>query len=118
ELLLHLEAADADVRNIRSVPFMPFSAGLRTRTLAQSASLIKLTEHAIAGARLLPSFFGAGRAQTYLLVLQDFAALGVTQGTAVAYGTLGLDDGVLSLSDVYGGQAGPLAGRLVVGTSN
>jgi len=66
---------------------------------------------------LLPSFFGAGGAQTYLLVLQDFAALNATGGTVVAYGTLTLTDGVMTLSDVDDGQAGPLAGRLVVATS-
>jgi hypothetical protein len=116
-LLLHLQAADSDIRSIQSVPFASFVSDLRARALAQSGTLIQLTQHAIAGTRLLPSFFGAGGAQTYLLVLQDFAALNATGGTVVAYGTLTLTDGVMTLSDVDDGQAGPLAGRLVVATS-
>jgi hypothetical protein len=113
-LLLHLEAADSAIRRIRTVPFANFANDLRARALAQTERMIQLTRHAVAGAQLVPPFFGQDRPKTYLLVLQDAAAFEGTDGNVIAYGTLTLSDGVPSLSDVNDGRAGPLAGSIAV----
>jgi len=98
-LLGHLAAADADIRGIHDIPFLHLLSDVRARALEQSAAAVRLARHALAAAKLLPSFFGAEGPRSYLLTLTDSSAP-VTGGMKVeAFGILTVTDGRISLSD-------------------
>jgi hypothetical protein len=96
-LVGHLRAADRELRAIPSLPLLGHLDRLKADALTGSAQAIRMSEEALVGARLLPSFLGAASDRTYLLVLQDGSRQRATGGTVVAYGIVRADAGSLGL---------------------
>jgi Protein of unknown function (DUF4012) len=99
EAITHLQAADAHLRAIPSIPFINDKIeSVRADVLSQSAEAQLLATDALDGAKLLPAFFGADRPKTYFLAMQNNADQRATGGAVLAYAFVTVDDGKLELS--------------------
>lgn len=96
-LVGHLQAAKRDIAAIPDVPFAHDLPALKAKAVAASDRAIALANQAMAGARMLPSFFGADGPKTYFLAMQNNADQRATGGDVLAYGFVRVDQGHLTL---------------------
>jgi hypothetical protein len=103
--LTHLQAAD---RSLRAIPNLPFVSGLpqlKANALADSHDAIAQVQQALAGAKVLPGFFGADGKRTYFLAMANNAETRANGGAVLAYAFVTMDHGKLEF-----GSAGGLVG--------
>lgn len=108
-LLGHLQAGEAAVRRIPSIP-LPLVSGkidhLKQRALSDSSSAIALIRKGISVVKLLPAFLGADGTRTYFMAIQNNNDQRATGGSVLGYAIVQFDDGKLKLLE--GGGIKPL----------
>jgi hypothetical protein len=100
-LIGHIQAGEAAIRRIPSVPFFGKVDGMKAEALAGSQKAVTQLQQAESGVRLLPAFLGAHGSRTYFVALQNNVDQRGTGGAVLGYAIIRLDHGRLQL--LHGG---------------